>query len=61
METQARSKLRAWMHRPRGSLGLIVAIFALLAVVAAFVVDLPALEKLSGLRRSAGGYSSNIP
>jgi len=36
MDTQARAKLRAWMHRPRGSLGVIVAIFALLVVVAAY-------------------------
>lgn len=36
MDTQARAKLRAWMHRPRGSLGFIVAIFALLVVIAAY-------------------------
>ncbi len=36
METQARAKLRAWMHRPRGSLGWIVAILALLMVAATY-------------------------
>ncbi|MFJ3448424.1 hypothetical protein ACIPM0_09390 [Pseudomonas sichuanensis] len=30
MNTQAREKLRAWIHRPRGSLGWIVAIAAIL-------------------------------
>ncbi len=36
METQARAKLRAWMHRPRGSLGWIVVILALLVVAFAY-------------------------
>ena len=36
MNTQARAKLRAWMHRPRGSLGWIVAIVALLVAASAY-------------------------
>ncbi len=36
METQARARLRAWMHRPKGSLGWIVAIVALLVAAAAY-------------------------
>ncbi|UVM14599.1 hypothetical protein LOY42_14980 [Pseudomonas sp. B21-023] len=36
MNTQARAKLRAWMHRPRGSLGWIVAIVALLVAASVY-------------------------
>ncbi len=36
MNTQARAKLRAWMHRPKGSLGWIVAILALLLAASAY-------------------------
>lgn len=36
MNTQARARLRAWMHRPRGSLGWIVAIVALLVATAVY-------------------------
>ncbi|MCX2888421.1 hypothetical protein OO258_09270 [Pseudomonas sp. DCB_BI] len=36
MNMQARAKLRAWMHRPRGSLGWIVAIAALLVAASVY-------------------------
>ncbi|WP_313712356.1 hypothetical protein [Pseudomonas sp.] len=36
MNTQARAKLRAWLHRPKGSLGWIVAIVALLLAASAY-------------------------
>lgn len=36
MSTQARAKLRAWMHRPKGSLGWIVAIVALLVAASVY-------------------------
>ncbi|WP_248920083.1 hypothetical protein [Pseudomonas entomophila] len=36
MNTQARAKLRAWIHRPRGSLGWIVAIAALLLAASVY-------------------------
>ncbi|MCX5507150.1 hypothetical protein [Pseudomonas sp. BJa3] len=36
MNTKARAKLRAWMHRPRGSLGWIVAIAALLMAASVY-------------------------
>ncbi|MEN8641054.1 hypothetical protein [Pseudomonas sichuanensis] len=36
MNTQAREKLRAWIHRPRGSLGWIVAIAAILLAASVY-------------------------
>ncbi|MNO97477.1 hypothetical protein D3C76_891860 [compost metagenome] len=36
MNTQARAKLRAWLHRPKGSLGWIVAILVLLLAASAY-------------------------
>ncbi|WP_228533514.1 hypothetical protein [Pseudomonas sp. UFMG81] len=36
MDTQSRAKLRAWMHRPRGSLGWIVGIVTLLVAASAY-------------------------
>lgn len=44
MNTQARAKLRAWMHRPRGSLGWIVALVALLLMAAAYRALSPAWQ-----------------
>lgn len=42
MNTQARAKLRAWMHRPRGSLGWIVAIITLFIAASAYLGLSPA-------------------
>ncbi|WP_236707481.1 hypothetical protein [Pseudomonas sp. Leaf58] len=41
MNTQARAKLRAWIHRPRGSLGWIVAIIALFIAASAYLALSP--------------------
>ena len=41
MSTQARAKLRAWMHRPKGSLGWIVAIVALLVAASVYRASSP--------------------
>lgn len=42
MNTQARAKLRAWMQRPRGSLGWLVAIVVLLITASAYRILSPA-------------------